>query len=615
MIHREDILEYNAETVDLSKRGVSEWSLPAEATVPGDPWAPSAPTISAAAADQAIDLTLTRPATNVDGTTCTDFKEFRVYYSASPGININTPSTYDGTFYTASTSHTYPTPSTTYFVATAVDRNNNESSASSEVSATPTSQTTTPAVDDYTSNIANVYIGDGMLGIEFQPPKSSWVRWAGWKLYYDVDTGSGWSGTWTEIYIGSGPGFLHKGLTTTYDYKYKLAVLGEDGTETSGTVSDNSGAGYTPNATDNSNLVAITIFAENIVATNEVRAAHIKAGTITGDKISSATTITAGSGDNVGVLDGADATWRIYAGSATPSSAPFRVDQTGALYASNATISGTVTIGAGSSGISNLSDAGDLATLDVVGTAQIENLAVTNAKIDDLAVTGAKIANATITNAKIHDISADKITTGTLDASVVNVTNLNASNITSGTLDASIVNVTNLNADNITAGTLTGRVVRTAASGARVVMAPADGGYTHVAHWYDTENYLRTAIWTSQISFYNESAYGHHVVSILGMTGQQDGTLILYNRGGALTVTLKGDSTPSLEFDNASATVKTTGSSADLTIQATGDVILDSASGKLKLNNMYTSTSPHNTISKYLAVYIDGSIYYVALRS
>jgi len=104
MIHREDILEYNAETVDLSKRGVSEWSLPAEATVPGDPWAPSAPTISAAAADQAIDLTLTRPATNVDGTTCTDFKEFRVYYSASPGININTPSTYDGTFYTASTS-------------------------------------------------------------------------------------------------------------------------------------------------------------------------------------------------------------------------------------------------------------------------------------------------------------------------------------------------------------------------------------------------------------------------------------------------------------------------------------------------------------------------------
>jgi len=398
MIHRENILEYNAETVDFSKRGVSEWSLPAEATVPGDPWAPSAPTISAAASDQAIDLTLTRPSTNVDGTTCTDFKEFKIYYSTSSGIDTSNPSTYDGTFYTQATNHTYPTTATTYFVATAIDKNNNESSASSEVSATPTSSGYSPSIDDYTNNIANVYVGDGMLGIEFQPPKSTWVRWAGWKLYYDVDTGSGWSGSWTAIYTGSGPGFVHKGLTTTYAYKYKLTALGEDGSETAGTISDNSGAGYTPNASDNSAVVAVTIFAENIVATNEVRAAHIKAGTITGDKISSATTITAGSGDNVGVLDGADATWRIYAGSATPSSAPFRVDQTGALYASDATISGTVTIGAGSSGISNLSDAGDLATLDVVGTAQIDDLAVTNAKISDL--------------------SFSKITAGTSDASI-----------------------------------------------------------------------------------------------------------------------------------------------------------------------------------------------------
>jgi len=436
MIHRENILEHNAETVDFSKRGVSEWSLPAEATVPGDPWAPSAPTISAAAADQAIDLTLTRPATNVDGTTCTDFKEFKVYYSASSGIDTSNPSTYDGTFYTQATNHTYPTTATTYFVATAIDKNGNESSASSEVNATPTSSGYSPSIDDYTNNIANIYVGDGMLGIEFQPPKSTWVRWAGWKLYYDVNTGSGWSGSWTEIYIGSGPGFVHKGLTTTYAYKYKLTALGEDGSETTGTISDNSGAGYTPNATDNSAVVAVTIFAENLIATNEVRAPHIKAGEITADKLSFTalnldtddlddvpdgttygrvlkTDISAGHillSETVGDLDdiadgtayGRVASTDISAGHITVvseqasiniNSSTFGADGIQLQYnagnprayigngsdkyfkfdGTNVYISGNLTI-LGGSGIDNLSDAGALATLDVVGTAQITDL-------------------------------------------------------------------------------------------------------------------------------------------------------------------------------------------------------------------------------------------------
>lgn len=57
--------------------------------------------------------------------------------------------------------------------------------------------------------------------------------------------------------------------------------------------------------------------------------------------------ITAGSGDNVGVLDGNDATYRIYAGNATPADAPFRVTQAGALIATGATISGTINATAG----------------------------------------------------------------------------------------------------------------------------------------------------------------------------------------------------------------------------------------------------------------------------
>lgn len=51
-------------------------------------------------------------------------------------------------------------------------------------------------------------------------------------------------------------------------------------------------------------------------------------------------------------------------------------------------------------------------------------------------------------------IDGGHITTGTIDASAVNVTNIDANNITTGTIDASTVTVTNINADNITSGTI-----------------------------------------------------------------------------------------------------------------------------------------------------------------
>lgn len=74
----------------------------------------------------------------------------------------------------------------------------------------------------------------------------------------------------------------------------------------------------------------------------------------------------------------------------------------------------------------------------IVGTANIDDAAITNAKIDrasvnKLTVVTADIADASITNLKVASgISASKMTTGTLDASVVNVININATNVTSG---------------------------------------------------------------------------------------------------------------------------------------------------------------------------------------
>jgi hypothetical protein len=72
-------------------------------------------------------------------------------------------------------------------------------------------------------------------------------------------------------------------------------------------------------------------------------------GTINpGTTLTNAGKFTAGTGNNVAVIDGEHATWRIYAGHATPTSAPFRVSQAGVLTATNANISGTITASAGS---------------------------------------------------------------------------------------------------------------------------------------------------------------------------------------------------------------------------------------------------------------------------
>lgn len=98
-----------------------------------------------------------------------------------------------------------------------------------------------------------------------------------------------------------------------------------------------------------SQVVANTITA-NEIAANTITASEIAAGTITGTEISASATIVAGTGNNVGVLDGADATYRIYAGHATPASAPFRVTQAGALTATNATITGSITATTGAIG-------------------------------------------------------------------------------------------------------------------------------------------------------------------------------------------------------------------------------------------------------------------------
>jgi len=306
-------------------------------TIASDPTIPNAPTLTATAADQSIDLEITRPATNTDGSVYLDHKHFVVYYSLSSGIDVSDPLTYSGSFETTSTRHTHATESKMYFRAVCKDMHGNTSAASAEVNATPTSQETPPAVDDYANNIANVYVGKGMIGVLFQPPKSTWVRYAAWKLYFDTNTGAGWTGSWTACYTGAGPGFLHKGLNESYKYKYRLTVLAEDGTETVGTVSDNSGSGYQPNQSDNSTLLAVTVFAERIIASSEMISR-----TFIGGKFQSTNW-----GTSAGSLWDADAGTIKLGGSTAPK---FQVATDGALTATSATISGAITASSGTIG-------------------------------------------------------------------------------------------------------------------------------------------------------------------------------------------------------------------------------------------------------------------------
>ena len=103
----------------------------------------------------------------------------------------------------------------------------------------------------------------------------------------------------------------------------------------------------------------------DLIAGTTITGTNIDGGTITGNKISATTKIVAGTGNNVGVLSGvpascsdgvstteaaciaAGAVWddyRIYAGHATPASAPFRVKQDGTVIIEKSTSTGKMVI-------------------------------------------------------------------------------------------------------------------------------------------------------------------------------------------------------------------------------------------------------------------------------
>lgn len=82
-------------------------------------------------------------------------------------------------------------------------------------------------------------------------------------------------------------------------------------------------------------------------------------------RIDSSGYISVGSGSNVAIMSGADATYRFWAGHATAASAPFRASQTGEIWATNAHITGEITATSGT--LSGLTVTGTL-TVGASGT-------------------------------------------------------------------------------------------------------------------------------------------------------------------------------------------------------------------------------------------------------
>jgi len=77
-------------------------------------------------------------------------------------------------------------------------------------------------------------------------------------------------------------------------------------------------------------------------------------------------------------------------------------------------------------------------------------------------------------NNAIGTITANKIVSGTIDASIINVSNLNAGNISTGNLDAARIATTALNANNISAGTITGITIKTSGTQRRIEITNED---------------------------------------------------------------------------------------------------------------------------------------------
>ena len=324
IIELQELAVIDKNVMDIAKTGMSDPCEAGSIVVASETLAPSAPTFSIAAEPGALVLTLTRPTTKTDGTALNSFREFAVYHSTGSGIDISDDGTYDGIIYSSSTSVEHKCTVETFFRVTALNTFSVESLPSAEDSETP-SGATAPSADipaDATDLVfdGNPIIGDGIIGLLLLDPATTWVLFSYWEIQFkqSTDSGANWDADWTALTKTTKFGYLHKGISIAAGrrYKYQGRPVGADGVgSTTWDTSDNSGDGWPSAGTwgsDNDDVVAETVLAENIIALNEVRAAHLDVdtlaaisadlGTVTAGTINATVSVNAGA-VNAGTLN------------------------------------------------------------------------------------------------------------------------------------------------------------------------------------------------------------------------------------------------------------------------------------------------------------------------
>jgi len=218
--------------------------------------------------------------------------------------------------------------------------------------------------------------------------------------------------------------------------------------------------------------------------------------------------ITAGTGNNVGVLDGSDGTYRIYVGHATPASAPFRVNKLGDLWASNVSVTGKIntTEGwiTGTLSVENVITLGKTDTQGLIksygksayGSGQGFWLEFTSGNVPRLDLY--KDAN------NYFQYDGNKILIKAANFELDGSGNITATNVTlTGVITANTGHIGGASGWTISSKTLTGAadsvitggIIQTAASGQRVVIN--ESGNTNSIKFYDSESAHACTIYSS----------------------------------------------------------------------------------------------------------------------
>lgn len=133
-----DVILINEGVTRLQPSNKTPWLDQQSVVVATDTVAPGIPSLSGVSVLGGALLYIGIPELNEDGTECTDFEMFNVYWSTDQYIDVNDPDTYEGIIETKNTTHRFDAPTTRfYFRAVAVDAYGNRSLPSVEISIVP----------------------------------------------------------------------------------------------------------------------------------------------------------------------------------------------------------------------------------------------------------------------------------------------------------------------------------------------------------------------------------------------------------------------------------------------------------------------------------------------